>query len=69
MTEMTDRILSEESVDYLEAIVEEMQTTAHDVPTVRRNFLRLIASHRLLQQQVAKLETTIGWYEEKHPND
>ena len=22
-----------------------------------------------LEQQVAKLETTIGWYEEKHPND
>ena len=30
---------------------------------------KLLASHRLLQKRVTELETTIGWYEAKHPND
>ena len=49
---MTDRILSEDDVDYLEAIV--LAPAQHDA--MERNFLRVIASHRLLAEMVKQYE-------------
>ena len=57
---MTDRVLTEEEVTVLGRL-----STPWDSITRRE----VIASHRLLQKRVKELETTIGWYEAKHPND
>lgn len=50
----TDRILSQMDVDLLEEIVGADTKTA-----LNRNFLRLIASHRLLQEMVKQYERMI----------
>ena len=60
---MTDRVLTEEYVDSL-ALTHKNRRPWRPTWTAK-----LIASHRLLQKRVAELETTIGWYEAKHPND
>ena len=78
---MTDCVLTSTEVDGLEFFAKRILAAMDDEidgmdmrevwtggdPLSR--LLDIIASHRLLQKRVKELETTIGWYEAKHPND
>ena len=56
---MTNRVLTDDAV---QRIISSRRSIPEDIAD-------LIVSHRLLQERVTELETTIGWYEAKHPND
>ena len=61
---MTDRVMTER---YFLSLV---KTYESKNSAWRRSWTgKLLASHRLLRERVTELETTIGWYEAKHPND
>jgi len=63
---MSDRILSEETVDSLEMFAMKWNSNPRQLG---KPCVDLCRSHRLLAARVKELETTVGWYEEKHPND
>ena len=56
---MTDRVLTDDAVQLI-------ITSRRSIPG---DICDLIISHRLLRERVTELETTVGWYEAKHPND
>ncbi len=62
---MADRVLTEQEVDgYAESWKDD-----EPVMKVITSHRTLHQRHRQLVRRVAELETTVGWYEEKHPND
>ena len=63
---MTDRVLTETQLMETEAFLAKRFDWT---PEEWTGLAALTTSHRLLQQRVKELETTIGWYEAKHPND
>ncbi len=66
---MTDRVLTEAEILGYEkgrgSVVMPGVGRVHPPHVVKE----VCVSHRLLQERVTELETTIGWYEAKHPND
>ena len=63
---MTDRILTPDEVREGLALSKEIsQKHAINADT----FQRLCRNYLTLWDEREKLETTIGWYEAKHPND
>jgi len=60
---MTDRVLNGEELRRKESMLR------HQGYLNKPSVAEIIASHRLQAARIQELEKTVGWYEEKHPND